>query len=320
MLAGEPERIIAIGDLNGAVGVLRTILRGTDVIDENSRWCGGRTHVIQIGDIFDRGGGGACAAFRLLRDLHDQAAAAGGCVTQLLGNHEVMAALGDERWCSPAEYLQFANDEECRAWPGRVERTRRDLISRYPALPAEVVNALLESWKRSRVPGRPGLEFELSPEGPIGRAIRTLPIAIMAREHVFCHAGLLPEWAALGLDGLEQVRRTAWIEPRVRGNIFHHQRGPLWNRVLTLHSEAEMRQPLQESLDHLGAVRMVVGHTPTGHVPDADGAHIATRCDGRLVCIDISLNSEHPGGALLIDDSGGCEWRPDGKRVLWHAE
>lgn len=316
-MASEPERVIAIGDLNGAFEVLRAILRGTGLIDRDDRWCGGRAHVIQMGDIFDRGGGRACAAHQLLAELSVQAPESGGRVTMLLGNHEVMAALGDKRWCTSEEYLEFASESERAGWGARIEQARVDLIERHPQLPQEVVGALLESWKRSRAPGRSLLERAMSEAGAIGRSIRTLPIAAQVGDTVFCHAGLLPEWAALGLDGLERERRVAWQRPRVRGNIFHHERGPLWNRLLTLRSEEEIGDELRQSLGHLQAARMVVGHTPTGHVPGGATRTIAMRCERQLVCIDVGLRSGYPGAALVIDERGGHEWRPDGRRSLW---
>ena len=51
-------RVVAIGDLHGAIVALRTILRGTRLIDRDDRWIGGRAHLVQVGDVFNRGTGG----------------------------------------------------------------------------------------------------------------------------------------------------------------------------------------------------------------------------------------------------------------------
>src|SRR5215207_8409564 len=49
------ERIVAVGDVHGAYDRLLEILRAAAVIDTRNRWIGGRTHLVQTGDVLDRG-------------------------------------------------------------------------------------------------------------------------------------------------------------------------------------------------------------------------------------------------------------------------
>jgi hypothetical protein len=51
------EKIIAIGDLHGDYDHFVLILKNPKVglVDENLHWTGGRTHLVQTGDILDRG-------------------------------------------------------------------------------------------------------------------------------------------------------------------------------------------------------------------------------------------------------------------------
>ena len=49
------ERIVAVGDVHSAYDRLLAILRAAAVIDTRNRWIGGRTHLVQTGDVLDRG-------------------------------------------------------------------------------------------------------------------------------------------------------------------------------------------------------------------------------------------------------------------------
>jgi len=66
------------------------------IIDTSSRWIAGTDILVQTGDIVDRGTY-ALDIYRLMRDLRGQASASGGEVVSILGNHEVMNAIGDWR-------------------------------------------------------------------------------------------------------------------------------------------------------------------------------------------------------------------------------
>src|SRR5690242_9412162 len=68
----DEPRVVAIGDLNGAYEPLFEILKSTSVVDRRGRWKGGNTHVVQLGDIFNRGSH-ARQAFEWLLDLRQAA-------------------------------------------------------------------------------------------------------------------------------------------------------------------------------------------------------------------------------------------------------
>ena len=85
------DRIIAIGDVHGDARALRSCLSMSNLIDEHGNWVGGNTHLVQVGDIFDRGNEER-QCLNILLTLKKQAEAAGGAVTIMLGNHEQMNA------------------------------------------------------------------------------------------------------------------------------------------------------------------------------------------------------------------------------------
>ena len=49
------QRIVAIGDIHGAYDNFVAILKNTGLVDEKLRWTGGKTHLVQMGDVVDRG-------------------------------------------------------------------------------------------------------------------------------------------------------------------------------------------------------------------------------------------------------------------------
>ncbi|UBV43508.1 metallophosphoesterase [Deinococcus taeanensis] len=96
-----------VGDIHGAYTKLRAMLLRAGLIDFDGAWTGGDAHLVFLGDYVDRGAQGL-EVIRLVRQLEGQAHAAGGQVTALLGNHEVMfmAALVFQRQ-DPQDRLGF---------------------------------------------------------------------------------------------------------------------------------------------------------------------------------------------------------------------
>ena len=71
------DRIVAVGDVHGDYEQFVTVLRETGVIDRKGRWAGGKTHLVQTGDVVDRGAGSRKAT-DLIMTLEKQAQKAGG--------------------------------------------------------------------------------------------------------------------------------------------------------------------------------------------------------------------------------------------------
>src|SRR5690349_1911903 len=103
-----PGRIVAVGDLHGDLTATRAALRVAGVIDPHDRWIGGTTTLVQVGDVLDRGDDEQ-AIIDLLERLEGEAAAAGGAVIWLLGNHELMNAAADFRYVTPGGFTDFAD-------------------------------------------------------------------------------------------------------------------------------------------------------------------------------------------------------------------
>jgi len=102
------ERIVAIGDIHGDYDNLVSVLQNAELIDNKLRWIGGKAHLVQNGDIVDRGPESR-KAMGLLMKLEDKAEDAGGRVHVLIGNHEVMNVIGILNLVSDEEYAAFRN-------------------------------------------------------------------------------------------------------------------------------------------------------------------------------------------------------------------
>ena len=82
------RKLVAVGDVHGQFEGFVKILRHAGLIDAEHHWCGGHNRLVQIGDILDRGPF-SLKVDALLERLQAEAAAAGGEVVRLVGNHEL---------------------------------------------------------------------------------------------------------------------------------------------------------------------------------------------------------------------------------------
>lgn len=110
-------RIVAVGDLHGDFEATQKVLRLAGLIDAKGDWSGGKTTLVQTGDVLDRGDGEA-KIFALLFKLQAQAPKAGGTVVLLNGNHEVMNVQGDLRYVTPGAATLFGPDRKAAFAPG----------------------------------------------------------------------------------------------------------------------------------------------------------------------------------------------------------
>ena len=103
-----PERLLAISDIEGNFYALRALLLGNRVIDKSLGWIFGKGHLVLLGDIFDREIN-VIPCLWLIYKLEREAAASGGRVHLILGNHEEMNLRGDERYLNE-KYQRLARE------------------------------------------------------------------------------------------------------------------------------------------------------------------------------------------------------------------
>lgn len=108
------ETIVAVGDVHGDFDRFVEILRVAQIIDSANHWIGGSTHLVQTGDVPDRGPDSK-KVMDLLMDLDQQAALHGGAVHALIGNHEAMVMQNDLRYVHPGETESHGGETGYRA-------------------------------------------------------------------------------------------------------------------------------------------------------------------------------------------------------------
>ncbi|HWE61331.1 MAG TPA: metallophosphoesterase [Chloroflexota bacterium] len=83
------QAICVLSDIHGHDQVLLRLLRDTGLTDEANTWRGGSSILWLLGDFVDQGPHGI-AVIELIMRLQEEAAAAGGAVRALLGNHDLL--------------------------------------------------------------------------------------------------------------------------------------------------------------------------------------------------------------------------------------
>lgn len=289
-------RVVAFADVHGAYAELTTLLRETGVIDAELRWAAGRTHLVSLGDLLDRGADSRRVMDLLMR-LQGEAEAAGGRVHVVLGNHEAMNLLGDLRYVHPGEYAAYA-DMEATA---EREAQRRAWLAANPGAEAG-------AFERKFPPGYFGHRAAFAAQGHYGRWLLTLPVAVTINDSLFMHAGPSQQLLGMGLAELNLRYRSALVESlgaadrplqvrveAARNNPLLSVDGPNWYRGAALCREAVEADVLLPLLQQWGATRLVVGHTV------APGGRATTRFDGRVVKLDAGMNrAAYQGRAVAL--------------------
>ena len=93
-----------MGDVHREYDRLLGLLGNAGLVDPEGQWVGGRSHVVFLGDIFDRGAD-VTRTFWFLYGLERQARTAGGGAHLVLGNHETMIFTHDLRYVYQKEQL-----------------------------------------------------------------------------------------------------------------------------------------------------------------------------------------------------------------------
>lgn len=314
----EAPRVVAIGDVHGAYDNFVAALQLAGVVDEEAKWAGGATHLVQTGDLLDRGKD-TRQVLDLLMRLEKEAKEAGGRVHALLGNHEVMNLLGDLRYVNPEEYEAFRTRDSFR----RVQRLWQSAVDRARARARKAGEDFDEDALRKRLEKEAPLGFvertrAFSSEGEYGQWLRKRNAVARVNGVVFLHGGLTPEVADLGCKEInkrvrreitrdfDKTRKEPMKALSTRGD------GPLWYRGLAEDDEATLEPSLEKTLDAMDARAVVVGHTV------CENGRIRPRLAARVIMIDVGLSPAYNGSlaALEVLEDGSMSALYEGSRVL----
>jgi hypothetical protein len=295
-----PDRVVAIGDLHGDLVALASILHAQGLADDEGHWTGGPVHLVLNGDLV-----GGHPDSRLLMEfvirLEQEAAACGGAVHSLLGNHDVV----------------------CLSDPDRpLRRGSAKLMEKFP------------------VPGAPGRDCRGALRGYTRYAnwLRARNAILRLGDTLFVHAGinggmLYHHPARVNATVRAWIRywqgiapkpddRTGWSvgQPRTsadrngaatgkKGPFRRTKAGPLWSRAFKpstkrkgtsrRHAGAPDAESLQAALERYAARRLVIGHIPVkgkqiqlshpdyGAMVVMIDTRISVRKSGALTCLEL---------------------------------
>jgi hypothetical protein len=312
--AAQPKRIVAVGDLHGDYQAWLDIARSAGIIDTGGHWAGGKTTLVQLGDILDRQPD-SLKIVRNLQQLQNEAPRAGGKVIVVLGNHEAMNLLGDYRYTTPGEFAAFAGPNSS-ALRDKVYEDNRAAIEKaaQAANPALTAQQIRDTWMAEHPLGWVEHKLAWSPSGELGQWATRNPAVVKIGRTLFAHGGLSAEYANLSLVDINRRVATAMAAgDDSPASILNDPLGPLWYRgLVTTDPDAEAVRAkaapphphltpdveLDTVLSAYGADRLVIGHTP-----DLKGIEIVSR--GRLARIDTGNSRAYGGPLTWLEIVGG---------------
>jgi hypothetical protein len=300
------QRIVAVGDLHGDYKAWQDIARGAGLVDTGGHWVGGQTTLVQLGDITDRGPD-SLKIVRSLQQLQREAPRKGGKVIVVLGNHEAMNLLGDNRYTTAGEYAAFV-DGQSAARRDKVYASNRATLETFyksqdPKVTADQVRV---KWMAEHPLGWVEHKLAWSPSGELGKWAAANPAIARVDGTLFAHGGISAEYARQSLDAVNRrVSAAMAAADDSPASVLSDPLGPLWYRGLVgtdpeaQRARAALKPPspllsqeqeLTAVLAAYGAQRLVIGHTPS-----LKGIQITN--GGRLARIDTG-NSRYYGGPL----------------------
>jgi len=329
------ERVVAVADLHGDYERFVFILTHPQIalLDADLHWRGGPAHLVQLGDVLDRGNR-AKDILDLLMRLEKEAAAAGGMVHMLLGNHEEMnitgIALDYPGYVTVPQFLDFATDEF---------RREKDEVY-FKTLPAEARRkAELEgldpatdegyaSYWRKIVLGKSPDATRAYVNGfnqVYGRWLAQKNTIIKIDDILYVHGGLSETISRWPLREINQVMRNEldlfqgrMRNPQEVGRPFHPRLvydpdSPLWFRGLATKDQKTAQAEIDRTLANAGARAMVIGHNyfsfSGGGSPVLDRKNVS-RFQDKVWIMDTGISGSYGGipSALIFDKGEFTVW------------
>jgi hypothetical protein len=328
------EKIVAVGDLHGDYDNFVLILKGTGMVADDLHWSGGATHLVQTGDILDRGTS-AKDILDLLMRLEKEAAEAGGMVHVLLGNHEEMnidgIVLDYPDYVTVEQFVSFLPEDFRKA-------REKDYLSGLPAAERAAAetkgldlawdNGLRLFWTTLEKDDKAKHAYINGFNETYGKWLLQKNAVIKINDIVFAHAGISREFSTWKLRDINaslreeleffrgRMRSPQSVSRPFRPKIVYNSEGPLWYRGLAFKDEASSQNEINHILANLGARAIVVGHTfnrSGGNSPivphNIEGV---SRYHNRVFIIDTGISHVYGGtpSALLINDGHFRLWEP----------
>jgi Calcineurin-like phosphoesterase len=294
------DRVVAIGDLHGDYANYIRVLEAAGIIDARGQWIAGETHVVQLGDVPDRGDDTE-KIIAHLRKLATQARAKGGWIHTLLGNHEAMNTYGDLRYVTAGNFAAFAG-RDAPQWRDRYyENVLTDMKAREPERFASLPPDFRETWNATHPLGwvehQRGWNPQWNPKGEYFEWALQDQVAIQINDLIFLHGGISGAYCQNTLASLTEMARAALRKgDSAAPSVLTDENGPLWYRGLAGVEPVAAPETVQAILEHNGAHHIVIGHTPTHGV-------IWPRYSGRVIQADTGISAYHGGHVAWLEET-----------------
>ena len=265
------DSLYVVGAVHGHHGRRRRLLEHAGLVDADGAWTGGRSHLVLLGDLFDRGPD-VTKTLWFVYGLEAEARAAGGRVHLLLGNHEIMVLTDDLRYVSGKERLVAHRHGRSYAEMYHVDRT------------------LLGRWLASK-PVALRIDDVLLAHGGIGPAYLEQDVrALDDTLRTYLDEALFRYWsdttvALPSMDSTTVMRRY---------RFFFEGASPLWYRGYARGEAPD--STVDRMLEAQDARLHVIGHTT---VPS-----VRSRYGGRVILVDL----REPATEMLLRARDGEGW------------
>lgn len=315
------QRIVAVGDVHGDYAAWIAIARDAGLIDASNHWSGGRTTLVQLGDVPDRGPE-TLRIIRHLQQLEREAAAAGGKVITIVGNHEAMNVTGDLRYVSVPEFTAFARPQSRARRDAFYAANRDAIVKSFRANDAKLTEpAIRQAWIAKTPLGWVEHREAWSPTGEIGKWVAGNPAIAKIGTFLFVHGGISAETAQRSIANVNRdIARAMTKADMSDTSPLEDPLGPLWYRGLLgrdLDAEAaRLSLPASKHLSPAQEVDAVLAayrarHIVIGHTPSLKG--ITILFGDKLARIDTGI-SRHYNGTLSWLDIVGDKMTPHSVR------
>jgi hypothetical protein len=277
------EKIVAVGDIHGDYKAFIKILKGTGLIDNKLNWTGGKTHLVQIGDVLDRGEY-AKEIFDLSMRLEKEAEEAGGKIHMLIGNHEELNITGlifNREEFNTRQFVSFLPDGYREKQVKKFRKTLGNNPTKKKGLDASLDSDLMPFWENMfnevKTQGRhPARRAYIENFNKIyGKWILKHNAVIKINNIILVHGGISERFSKWGLKKinnrlrveLEDLRRAAmnFTRPQIpeyQRQIVYEPNGPYWYRGFYTMDEDDNKENVDRILKNLEAEYMVIAHTP----------------------------------------------------------
>ncbi len=307
----DVERLVVVGDIHGDYDNFIKVLREAGIINRRGNWIGDETHLVQVGDIPDRGPD-TTKIINHLQKLERQALRDGGYVHVLIGNHEFMNVTGDLRYVHPGEYESLTTRNSKRLQDAYYRQTVQAIEAQNENREEPVIidDAFREKWYAEFPPGYVEHRLAWQAGGDFNDWVSNHNSIIRINDMLFMHAGLGPDMLDKSLTEInDRIRAEILGAYDMDDSLGDSQTGPLWYRGLATNPETSESEHVRNLLDTYKVKTVIVGHTPNLGI-------ITPRFGGSVIITDTGISAYYGGQlASMLVENGERFALQDGEKI-----